>query len=127
MDSINDIISSLSGDDIQMLKSVASSILGGNQSADDGVGNVAPQLQNQVQNQSYNNNSGNPLGLSMDDFNMILKAKNIFEKMNSTTSKNADLIVALKPHLSAESQNKADQAIKMLHLFEILPHIKELF
>lgn len=109
-----------------MLKGVASSILGGNQ-ATDSAGQQPAQLPHQSQNQAQNVNSANPLGLSMDDFNMILKAKNIFEKMNSSTSKNADLIVALKPHLSPESQNKADQAIKMLQLFEILPHIKELF
>ncbi len=106
-----------------MLKGVASSILGGNQVAEN-VGQPPPA---HLPNQSQNANSGNPLGLSMDDFDMILKAKNIFEKMNSTSSKNADLIVALKPHLSPESQNKADQAIKMLQLFEILPFIKELF
>lgn len=123
MDSINDIISSLSSDDIEMLKGVASSILGGGQS--DAVQSASVPAPHTKQTQ--NTNAGNPLGLSMDDFNMILKAKNIFEKMNTTSSKNADLIVALKPHLSPESQNKADQAIKMLQLFEILPHLKELF
>lgn len=123
MDSINDIISSLSSDDIEMLKGVASSILGGGQS--DAVQSASVPAPHTKPTQ--NTNAGNPLGLSMDDFNMILKAKNIFEKMNTTSSKNADLIVALKPHLSPESQNKADQAIKMLQLFEILPHLKELF
>lgn len=125
MDSINDIISSLSGDDIEMLKGVASSILGGNQPSDQAPTEKTPTEKPQPQQQ--NNSHLSNLGLSISDFDMILKAKNIFEKMNSTSSKNADLIVALKPHLSPDSQNKADQAIKMLQLFEILPYLKELF
>lgn len=125
MDSINDIISSLSGDDIEMLKGVASSILGGNQQSDQAPTEKPPTEKPQPQQQ--NNSHLSNLGLSISDFDMILKAKNIFEKMNSTSSKNADLIVALKPHLSPDSQNKADQAIKMLQLFEILPYLKELF
>lgn len=125
MDSINDIISSLSGDDIEMLKGVASSILSGNQPSDQAPTEKPPTENPQPQQQ--NNSHLSNLGLSISDFDMILKAKNIFEKMNSTSSKNADLIVALKPHLSPDSQNKADQAIKMLQLFEILPYLKELF
>lgn len=125
MDSINDIISSLSNDDIEMLKGVASSILGGNQASNQAQPDKTHFEKSQPQQQ--NNSHVSNLGLSMSDFDMILKAKNIFEKMNSTTSKNADLIVALKPHLSPDSQNKADQAIKMLQLFEILPYLKELF
>ncbi len=156
MDSINDIISSLSSEDIEMLKGVASSILGGenneqNNSSNQNNNNNNNQATNQnsmqnnllsLLNNGSNNNSNNsslsnnlnssaqgnnPLGLSMDDFNMIMKAKKIFERMNNKSSKNADLIMALKPHLSSKSQNKADQAIKMLQLFEILPYLKELF
>ena len=62
---------------------------------------------------------------SMD--RIIDGAKNIFEKMNSTSSKNADLIVALKPHLSPDSQNKADQAIKMLQLLSLIPLLGDAF
>lgn len=116
MDNINDIISSLSDDDIEMLKGVASSILGdGNaneqKSADSDKKSVLP----------------NGLNLSQSDLNMMLKAKTIIDKMNNTSSKDADLILALKPHLSEESRAKADKAIRILKLFDILPYIKELF
>ena len=69
----------------------------------------------------------NPLGLNADDFNMMMKAKSIFDKMNSASNKNTDLIMALKPHLSPENRNKADTAIKILKLFDVLPLLKDLF
>ncbi len=116
MDNINDIISSLSDDDIEMLKGVASSILGD--------GNAPEQKPSAEQNNSV---LPNGLNLSQSDLNMMLKAKTIIDKMNNTSSKDADLILALKPHLSEESRAKADKAIRILKLFDILPYIKELF
>ena len=67
------------------------------------------------------------LGISSADLNMMMKAKKIFDKMNSASDKNTDLIMALKPHLSPENRNKADTAIKILRLFDALPYLKELF
>lgn len=119
MDSINDIISSLSSEDIDMLKGVASSILG--EAANDN----SPEKSSKAEPQ--NSLMTNALGFDNIDFDMIMKAKTIFEKMNSTQSKNADLILALKPHLNPQTQNKADQALRILKLFEILPFIRELF
>ncbi len=125
MENLNDIINSLSAEDIDMLKGVASSILGDS-------GESEPQKPQQNNNQqSQNQQSSVPAlaGLGFDgiDFNMIMKAKTIFEKMNNTSNKNVDLIMALKPHLSPESQNKADQALRILKLFEVLPLLRELF
>lgn len=119
MDNINDIISSLSAEDIDMLKGVASSILGEGDKEDAPSSSV-----------STSNNSLSPLSalnLNGDEFNMIMKAKTVFDRMNSASSKNTDLINALKPHLSEESRQKADQAIRILKLFEVLPYLKDLF
>lgn len=116
MDNINDIISSLSDDDIEMLKGVASSILGD--------GNANEQKSAESDKKSV---LPNGLNLSQSDLNMMLKAKTIIDKMNNNSSKDADLILALKPHLSEESRAKADKAIRILKLFDILPYIKELF
>lgn len=128
---INDIISNLTSDDINMLKGVASSILGEGASESNTQSTPA---QNQPNNQSINNSSNrnalqslNSLGLDSLDFNMIMKAKSIFDKMNNTPNKNVDLIMALKPHLRPETQNKADQALKIIKLFEVLPFLRELF
>lgn len=161
MEDLNDIIASLSADDINMLKGVASSILGdsneddsssngNNQSNNNNFNsNNNPQFNNNSQsnnsiqntlnnllnsNQNNNQNSNglngmnlNSLGINADDFKMMMKAKTIFDKMNNTSDKNTDLILALKPHLSPENRNKADIAIKILRLFDILPMLKDLF
>lgn len=123
MDNINDIISSLSDDDIQMLKGIASSILG------DSNQNSSSDKQIQPKTNSLNNSSNllSGFNLSQSELNMMLKAKSIIDKMNNTSSKNEDLIIALKPHLSEQSQEKADKALRVLKLFEILPYLKELF
>ena len=109
---INDIISNLTPDDINMLKGVASSILG----------EGAPE-NTQSTTQNFNNNQNN----NQNALQSIMKAKSIFDKMNNTPNKNVDLIMALKPHLRPETQNKADQAMKIIKLFEVLPLLRELF
>lgn len=112
MDNINDIISSLSQDDIEMLKGVASSILGDSSPASE--------------KEPAQSNILSGLNLSQGDLNMMLKAKSIMDKINNSSSIDAELINALKPHLSEESRIKADKAIRILKLFDILPYIKEL-
>lgn len=122
IDNINDIIANLSSEDIDMLKGVASSILGEEAQKNQGSKNT----ENGANNQNSNNLPTN-LGIDNIDFNMVMKAKSIFDKMNNTRNKNVDLIMALKPHLSPEKQDRADQALRILKLFEILPLLKELF
>lgn len=127
---INDIISNLTPDDINMLKGVASSILG--EGAPENAQSTTQNSSAQNLNNNQNNNQNalqslNSLGLDGLDFNMIMKAKSIFDKMNNTPNKNVDLIMALKPHLRPETQNKADQALKIIKLFEVLPLLRELF
>lgn len=127
---INDIISNLTPDDINMLKGVASSILGEGAPENTQSTTQNSSVQNFNNNQNNNQNalqSLNSLGLDSLDFNMIMKAKSIFDKMNNTPNKNVDLIMALKPHLRPETQNKADQALKIIKLFEVLPLLRELF
>lgn len=127
---INDIISNLTPDDINMLKGVASSILGEGAPENKQSTTQNSSAQNLNNNQNNNQNalqSLNSLGLDSLDFNMIMKAKSIFDKMNNTPNKNVDLIMALKPHLRPETQNKADQALKIIKLFEVLPLLRELF
>ncbi|MCM1284996.1 MAG: hypothetical protein NC213_04240 [Acetobacter sp.] len=125
---INDIISSLSSDDIDMLKGVASSILGGD---DKSLSSASSSNSHKSTSENLNKSSAadalGSLGLDGVDFEMIMKAKSIFEKMNNTKNKNVDLIMALKPHLNKETQNKADNALRILRLFEVLPLLRELF
>lgn len=127
---INDIISGLTDEDINMLKGVASSILGGgNGQQSDNTGNQNNNTNPKASQSSNINNTALPANLGFDniDFDMIMKAKKIFDTMNNTKDKNVDLILALKPHLRPETQNRADQAMKILKLFDILPLLRELF
>lgn len=135
---LNEIISSLTPDDINMLKDVAASVLGnqsgthgittGGQSegASTGTANGA-NIANAVSAASSLSDSFGELKLDGIDFNMLMRAKSVIDRMNSTPNKNVDLINALKPHLKPETQSKADQALKIIKLFEILPLLRELF
>lgn len=121
MESLGDIISSLSESDIEMLKKTASSILGSQQD------NNSKQIQ-QVNSQPENSkNTDLALPLNTSELQMIMKAKQIFEQMNKHSSSNTNLINALKPFLSAEEREKADKAARMLQIFEMLPLLKDLF
>lgn len=122
---INDILSSLSNEDIEMLKGVAGSIL--NQSDAKSPAQQQSTTQSAPHAQQSLPSQLNGLNFNSDDFAMIMKAKSIFDRMNKTSSKNADLINALKPHLSEQSRKKADQAIHILKLFDMLPYLKDLF
>ena len=126
---INDILSSLSNDDIEMLKGVAGSILNQSDTQSSAQQQKPPQStpQSAPQDRQSLPPQINGLNFNSDDFAMIMKAKSIFDRMNKTSSKNADLINALKPHLSEQSRQKADQAIRILKLFDMLPNLKDLF
>ena len=126
---INDILSSLSNDDIEMLKGVAGSILNQSDTQSSAQQQKPPQStpQSAPQDRQSLPPQINGLNFNSDDFAMIMKAKSIFDRMNKTSSKNADLINALKPQLSEQSRQKADQAIRILKLFDMLPYLKDLF
>lgn len=126
---INDILSSLSNEDIEMLKGVAGSILNQSDTQSSAQQQKPPQStpQSAPQDRQSLPPQINGLNFNSDDFTMIMKAKSIFDRMNKTSSKNADLINALKPHLSEQSRQKADQAIRILKLFDMLPYLKDLF
>lgn len=126
---INDILSSLSNEDIEMLKGVAGSILNQSDTQSSAQQQKPPQSTSQSAPQDRQSLPPqiNGLNFNSDDFAMIMKAKSIFDRMNKTSSKNADLINALKPHLSEQSRQKADQAIRILKLFDMLPYLKDLF
>lgn len=126
---INDILSSLSNEDIEMLKGVAGSILNQSDTQSSAQQQKPPQStpQSAPQDRQSLPPQINGLNFNSDDFAMIMKAKSIFDRMNKASSKNADLINALKPHLSEQSRQKADQAIRILKLFDMLPYLKDLF
>lgn len=108
MDSINDIISGLSAQDIENLRAAAENIFGN------------------TEKKEKSNNVGDNCGAIPDlssilgDARMMAKISSIMGMMNKRDSR-AELIAALKPLLSEKRRRRADDAMQMLKLFEILP------
>lgn len=106
---INEILSSLTPDDIENLKQTAESVFGqGNAHEKKNVDNNAEGL------------------FGSFDPQMIGKITKIMGAMNRESGKRCKLIEALKPNLSPDRQKKAEQAIQILKLLEILPLINNL-
>ncbi len=65
-------------------------------------------------------------GLSLPEGFDPLKLMNIFSALkNDKTDERATLLLALRPHLSAERQERVDKAVKLLKLASLLPLIKQ--
>lgn len=116
MENLNDIIASLTPDDIQALKETAQSIFGND---------------NDSSAKSFNNEKKDSSSFgfdfsSMPDPDMFSKIGRIMSLMNSDSGKRCKLIEALKPNLSYEKQKKADEAMQILKLLELMPMISEL-
>jgi hypothetical protein len=84
------------------------------------------QPQNSQTNQQCENNNSSNCNNNSDfgfDIGMIFK---IQELMSSTSKadKNAELIMALKPHLSDDKKERADKAVKFLKLFSLFETLK---
>ncbi len=117
---IGNILSSLSEDDINNLKNVASSILGGNAEAQD---KSTPQPKAEAKPQ------GNiPLpdfsSLGLPDMSAFQNLLPLLSALNSHDERE-DFIYALKPLLSDERKRKADEAVKFIKLLSIIPLLKE--
>ena len=114
---IGSILSSLSSEDINNLKNMANSILGGN------VENQKPPEEPKAQNTSSTPFPDlSSLGLpDMSQFSALLPLLSAFNSHDDRE----DFIQALKPLLSKERQRKADESIKFIKLLSIIPLLKE--
>lgn len=111
MDNINDIISNLTDEDIENLKAAAESFFGGEASSS---------------KEKKPPESGMPdLSQLLGNAQMMAKLTSIMGAMNKKDSRSA-LIEALKPLLSEKRRRKADEAMQMIKLFDILPQITEI-
>lgn len=100
---LSDIISSLSAEDISNLKEVAQSVFGGEEKA--AVSSDMPDL-------------------SSIDPKMLGRITSVMSMLNKKDSR-VELISALKPFLSSNRQIKADEAMKIIRLLELIPILKE--
>lgn len=107
MDNINDLLNSLSAEDMEKLKNVASSLMSNNKS-------------NETKKEPTDNISSLFGG---DTANMLMQ---VASQMNKEDDKTA-FIKALRPLLSDERKQKADEAIRFMKLMDALPLLKGLF
>ncbi len=102
---IGDILSSLSDDDINSLKQTAASLFG-------------------KEEEKTEEKSG--FDFSGIDPQMIGKITRMMGALNSSSSSpRCDLIKALKPLLSQDKRKRADEALQIIKLIDILPLIQE--
>lgn len=125
MDAINNILSSLSQDDVESLKSLANSLLSG--ASTDG-----PSMDSEANSNFQSNNNEGKSGDSDSPFSsidpaMIAKIGSIMSKLNATKDDDRiRLISALRPMLSEKRKTKADEAMKIMSFIELLPELKKL-
>lgn len=129
---IGDILSSLSAEDMKNLQNIAASLTG---SAQGGERDPQPnQKQGQSPGTSRNPNSdqnfganqrpeSQPLGLDQKAFGDIA---GLMSKLGSSgDDPRCRLISSLKPMLSPEKQKRADEAIRIMKLIDLLPVLKD--
>lgn len=105
IDNIGDIISSLSEEDIASLKQTAENLFGG------------------VKEEKKQNNGFDFSGI---DPQMIGKISRMMSLLNSSSSSpRCDLIRALRPLLSQDKRRRADEAMQIMKLLDILPLLQE--
>ena len=115
---IGGILSSLSSEDINNLKNVANSILGGENS----------QEPERKEPQMKSNNSDFKMpdlsSLGLPDMSQFANLLPLLTQLNSHDERE-DFICALKPLLAEERKKKADEAMKFVKLLSIIPLLRE--
>lgn len=106
MEDISEIVNSLSGEDIDKLKTLANDIFAGDK-----------------KESQKNDNVSNP-GIDAESVQKISRVLSRI-KNNPQNNTRTNFINSLKPLLSDRRKEKADEAIKMMNLFEILPLLKD--
>lgn len=112
MDNISELLGGMSEDDMNSLREAAQSILGSSAGAD------------KKSESEEKNDDASPI--SGIDPAMLMKLSSIMASMNKKDNR-SELISALKPHLSPTKRKKADEAIQLLKLIDILPMIQNSF
>ncbi len=110
MEGINEIIGNLSDDDIGRLKNLANDLFGN-------TSKTEPPAKGQKADVSGD----------MFDPALLNRVMGIVSSLNGSpdSDERARFLASLKPLLSDKRQQRTDEAMKMMHLFEILPALKD--
>lgn len=118
MDSISELLSSVSPEELERLKGVAQSLMNSsNGSGGENTQKTASASQNKTEQSGISSLFG-------DDMAKTLAT--VAGQMNREDDR-TKFINALKPLLSEERRQKADEAMRFLRLMDMLPLLKGLF
>lgn len=106
---ISEILGSLSQEDIKNLQDIASSIMGDN----------APEAEKPKENPPQDN------PFSGIDINAFANIASVMSKLGSSSDPRSRLILSLRPLLSPERQKRADEALKILKIIELVPVLRD--
>lgn len=107
LEGIENIINSMSQQDIEQLSSIASEFFSKGE---------------QDSKADKSNNSGTGI-----DLETVTKIASVINRLSSMPKDpGCELLSALKPMLSPERRHKADEAIKMMQIMSLLPLLKDL-
>ena len=98
-------------DGISKIKSVAESLFSGNEDK---------EPHSPIPTETQSGGFSLPDGF---DFSKIMGLMSVFN--NQHKDHRSDLLLALKPHLSIERQERVDKAVKLLKIVSMLPVLKE--
>ncbi len=116
---IGSILNSLSAEDMENIKNIASSFLGESKSKPQPQPPPSPE-KNEGAQQGFPDLSG----LGMPDLSQLSALVPVLQAFNQPDSR-LDFINALKPLLSQERQQRADEALKLVRLLSVLPLLRE--
>lgn len=113
LDNLGDIVSSLSDDDIAKLSSLADELFSSTEKKNGNTSQSSPKSTDFFS------------GINPD---MMAKMVEIIGRLNSAPNDpRCDFIASLKPLLSKDKQQKADDVIKMIQLMSLIPILGDSF
>lgn len=113
---IGSLLNSLSPEDMENIKNIASSFIGT-------TGDNAPKAEASPQQKNIPN-MPDLSGLGMPDLSQLSALVPVLQAFNKPDER-LEFINALKPLLSQERRQKADEAMKLVRLVSVLPLLRE--
>ncbi|HQA05388.1 MAG TPA: hypothetical protein PLD98_03710 [Clostridiales bacterium] len=127
---INELLSSLSPDDIEKLKETAASLLGDNEEKAQSVASILDKRKEDTKELSVKEDDAQMVNALVSRLGSnkamptLLKAMGELEKNMNKRDARSDFLFALKPLLKKHRQSKVDEAVKIMRLFSLLPLLK---
>ena len=118
---ISDMLGNMSEEELQNLQDAAQSLFSsfGGEQPPDGHDGRGPQTHDQPSGGGFDGGFG-----SMFSPEMLARLSQMMQRMNGRDPR-TDLILALKPHLSRRRQHRAEQAVQMMKMLELMPALQD--